>query len=419
MIRRILAVTLIVLGLAAAAAGIASATIWRPADTATATLPARPDAPVVITAPGVLEALGSEVRIRAVADADEPVIVAFGVPEDLDAWAEPADHLRVTGLASWEELEVSEVAGEPGAEVDDAMEDEAPEDGEASAEDPAVLPDPATSDLWIHQEIGTGSVDFTWEQRQGRWGMLVATDGTAPAPDLEVTWDVEVSTPYLLPGLALGLLLVCLGVAWLIGLVARDRRRRRRAERRRALMEARTDETAVFTAIRDDDEPPPGVAGAAASPVRPAKTSLGDTPEPSADERPEGRRARRHRRALPAEGSTAAKDELAEYAGTPAAPEMASPAPPSDPEPEGSRGTPAGAPPWLHATGEEESAEARGEQAPASRRAARSTGADGSGWRTAWGLGPAAPGPAGATPRWRSTGAQRDDDSSTEGEENP
>ncbi|ROR72077.1 hypothetical protein [Bogoriella caseilytica] len=417
MIRRILAVTLIVLGLAAAAAGTASATIWRPDDTATITLPSRPDVPVVITSPGVLEAIGSEVQVRATAGADEPVVVAFGVPEDVEAWAEPADHLRVTGFASWEEFEVTEVPGEPApaAEGDEGAQDE----GEATEDDAeqstAGLPDPAVSDLWIHQESGTGSVDFTWEERPGRWAMLVATDGSEPAPDLEFTWDVEVSTPYLLPGLALGLLLLCLGVAWLIGIMARDRRRRRRAERRRALMDARADETAVFTAIRDEDGPPLGTAAAApeVAPEREGASAL--------DERPRSRRARRRSREMPAEGSEAAKDELAEYAGeAPAASEQPAAEQSVTTAPAGAASAPGRAESADEpATPSVETVQPDAEPAPITRRQARSRGADGSGWRSAWGLGPASTGSAAVTPRWQSTGAQHDDDQSSEGKETP
>ncbi|WP_448073031.1 hypothetical protein [Georgenia yuyongxinii] len=98
MTRRIIATALIVLGVIAIALAIASATVWRPTDTATLTLPARPDTPLVISDAGVLDAVDPDVTIVATADADQPVTLAVGRTEDVVAWVGTSAHTRITGL---------------------------------------------------------------------------------------------------------------------------------------------------------------------------------------------------------------------------------------------------------------------------------------------------------------------------------
>ncbi|PFG40716.1 hypothetical protein ATJ97_3249 [Georgenia soli] len=208
MTRRTLAVALVVLGAIAVLAAIASATIWRPTDTATLSLPSRPEAPVVVSDAGVLDAVGPDVTIRATAGGDEPVVLAVGRTADVDAWVGTAAHTRITGLESWEQLKVDDVAA-GGTE-------EPTEGATAEPAEPAALPNPAGSDLWVAEQTGTGSAELTWADRDGRWSLLAATDGTAPAPEVTLTWDVEVRTPWLVPGLILGGLLMIAGIALLV-----------------------------------------------------------------------------------------------------------------------------------------------------------------------------------------------------------
>jgi len=220
--RRTLSVALIVLGAIAVLAAIASATIWRPTDTATLSLPSRPDTPVVVSDAGVLDAVGPDVRIEAKAGGDNPVVLAVGRTADVDAWVGTAAHTRITGLTSWEQLKVSDVAAEGSTE-------QPTEGATAEPAQPAALPNPAGSDLWVVQQTGTGSAQLDWADRDGRWSLLAATDGTAPAPEVSMTWDVEVRTPWLVPGLIIGGLLLIAGVALLALQVLTDREARRPA----------------------------------------------------------------------------------------------------------------------------------------------------------------------------------------------
>ncbi|WP_447924946.1 hypothetical protein [Georgenia muralis] len=220
MTRRIISVALIVLGVVAIALAIASATVWRPTDTATLTLPDRPEAPVVVSDPGVLDAVAEDVTITATAGDDEPVVLVVARSEDVDAWVGEDAHVRITGLSSWEQLE-AETRGE-------------------SAEG---LPNPAGSDLWPVEQTGTGTAEIAWEDAEGRWSLLAATDGASPAPQVALTWPVEVRTPWLVPGLVAGAVLLLAGLA----LLALDILTRREAGRRTA--DARPAATTATTSV--------------------------------------------------------------------------------------------------------------------------------------------------------------------------
>ncbi|KAE8762423.1 hypothetical protein [Georgenia thermotolerans] len=230
--RRIISVVLMVLGVIAIALAIASATVWRPTDTATLTLPTRPTTPVVISDAGVLDAVAPDVRIVATADDGQPVTLAVGRTEDVQAWVDGAPHTRITGLSSWEQLAVKDVAGGEATE------------GAAPAEGQAALPSPAGSDLWVSEQTGTGTAELSWKDRDGRWSLLAATDGTAPAPQVSLSWPREVSTPWLVPGLIVGALLLLAGLALAVleVLTARELRRRE------AVAGAPEDETVVLPA---------------------------------------------------------------------------------------------------------------------------------------------------------------------------
>lgn len=252
MLRRLIAIAAIVLGLAIMAAAVGSATIWRPDDQVTATLPADPEEAVVVSAPGVLNMVDDEVQVRLVgADQETPLVLAMAREPDLRAWLGTAPYLEITGLRSWEELEVSQEAAEPEEEAtgedgatEDATEDEDAAEGATEDEDAAeeteaeTLPDPAGSDLWVEELTDTGELTYTWNAVPGRWMMVAATDGTEPAPQVEMTWTRQVATPLLVPGLIIGGVVFLVGVAALVLVALREREqtraRRARAEERSA-----------------------------------------------------------------------------------------------------------------------------------------------------------------------------------------
>lgn len=243
-IRRILAIVLIVLGLTTAGVGVALGTIWRANDTVTATLPQDPEVPVVVAGGNVLATVNPEVTITVTAqDPDTDLVLAMGRESDVRAWLGDASYLEVTGLTDWNTLAVeqgtakdpkaSEDPSASGSEetTDAATEDSTEGSSEAEGEVANPVPNPAGSDLWIEQVTGTGELTYDWNRVDGRWMMLVASDGTHPAPTVSMTWTRNVSTPLVLPLIIAGAVVFLIGLVWLIieMLVLREERRARLA----------------------------------------------------------------------------------------------------------------------------------------------------------------------------------------------
>ncbi|HLS50132.1 MAG TPA: hypothetical protein VK024_09075 [Actinomycetaceae bacterium] len=244
--------TLIAIGVIVLLASIIAALITRANSEAVLVLPQRPSAPVIVTEPGVLDAVASEVTIRGEIRGERQVLLAVGRSEEVDAWVGDAPHERVTGLSSWEELTVDVVTPDPEATDqpadEDGADDAAPDDADDPAQDDAAdeaesadeagpdgaegLPDPAGSDLWVAEAAGAGSAELTWQDRPGRWSLVAATDGVAPAPEIELVWDRERSTPWLWPGVLVGLLLGLVGAGLLVVDRLAERERVRRDEAR-------------------------------------------------------------------------------------------------------------------------------------------------------------------------------------------
>src|SRR5699024_9784791 len=78
------------------------------------------------------------------------------------------------------------------------------------------VPNPAGSDLWIEQVTGKGELTYDWNQVDGRWMMLVASDGSHPAPTVSMTWNRNVATPLLLPLIIAGAGGLLIGLVWRI-----------------------------------------------------------------------------------------------------------------------------------------------------------------------------------------------------------
>lgn len=256
MLQRILGGVLVLVGLAAAALGVASATVWRDTDTVVATAKPTGDGTFVVTDPGVLGLVGGDVTVSASVPEGQKVTLAVGRDVDVAGWVGNDPYSRVTGLSDWENLAVA--AGEP-ADAD-AETNEAPESG----------PDPAGSDMWVAEASDENSVTLRWSDRPGRWTLLAAGVGEgAQAPTLELSWPRAVSTPYLWPGVGVGAVLVLGGVLLLVlgG---------RRASARRADLAEQEPRDETGTDLHDDGAPAAGLGGPFA-PVAPAG-SAGTTP---------------------------------------------------------------------------------------------------------------------------------------------
>lgn len=153
-------------------AGALLATVARPFERATAELPSGAlSAPLVVLSPQLLGARGGEVVVSA--RGEGPVLVASGSAGDVQAWSRGTTTSSATGLDD-----------DGGVRVERA-------DGSAPA------PDPAGSDLWTAQQRGDGSAQLSLDATAvtatsgpAAQAVLVASDGTAPAPSrVEVTWS--------------------------------------------------------------------------------------------------------------------------------------------------------------------------------------------------------------------------------------
>lgn len=212
--RRILAIILMVLGLGTLGGAIASATVWKPPEVVTVPLPQTPEVNYVISAPGVLNIVNETVTVRAHAPEETPVFLGVGRTNDVEAWVAASDHGRIVGLETWDHLSYETVEAQ-------AVPLAAP-DVEEDEEEPVV--NPAGSDMWVEEVNGIGELSYTWEEIPGRWSIIVATDGTSPAPMVEFTWEREVPTPLLVPGTVAGALILAAGALLLVIDLARRRR---------------------------------------------------------------------------------------------------------------------------------------------------------------------------------------------------
>ncbi|GAB2472909.1 hypothetical protein [Xylanimonas ulmi] len=328
MLRRLLGIALIVLGLAAAGLGVASATIWRESDSVVATATPQGDGTLVVTDPGVLELVGADVTVAATVPGDGTVTLAIGRDVDVDGWVGIDHYTRVTGLSDWTTLATSSVTPE------------APEPEEGQ-EPEALTPgaDPAGSDMWVVQATGEGSATLRWDDRPGRWSLLAAGVGEdATAPTIELTWPRVVTAPWLWPGVAGGGVLVLGGLALLL----LGRRGRPAAEgpdapsggsgdaEVRPLAPGRGDAwratTAASTAVGPDvAAAPPGAAPAPKSDATPA--GAGDTgragsdaaksgQDPERADKPAALSRRSRRRATAAAAAAAGAGESSQAAPT-------------------------------------------------------------------------------------------------------
>ena len=103
MLHRVLASLLCVLGAAALALGIASATAWRADDVLVADAVAADGTTMIVTEPGVLDLAADQVTVTATVPRGD-VVVALGRSGDVDAWVGTDAHTRVTGLSAWHHL---------------------------------------------------------------------------------------------------------------------------------------------------------------------------------------------------------------------------------------------------------------------------------------------------------------------------
>ncbi|QDG68848.1 hypothetical protein NIBR502772_16160 [Pseudarthrobacter sp. NIBRBAC000502772] len=188
------------LGLLTLLAGIGQKTIWAPSETFTASAPAdAAEAPLTVIDQNLRTAQGGTVKIKI--EGDGNFMLAAGRPDDVDAWVGPTAHNTITGVSE----------DNKSLQVEHA-------DGDATA------PNPSGSDLWVSTENASGELEYSWTPpADGEWSLLLASDGTKPAPSsISMTFPNDTSTPWAIPLMVIGGLLIFAGIA-LVVLSARKR----------------------------------------------------------------------------------------------------------------------------------------------------------------------------------------------------
>lgn len=188
------AVALVLLGLLTLLAGIGQKTVWAPAETVTATAPSNAEAaPLTVIDQKLRTVEGGTVTLKVKGEGN--FLLAAGRPDDVTAWVGKTAHNTLTGLSEDKKsLQVEHT------------------DGEATA------PSPAGSDLWVSSENASGELDYTWTApADGEWSLLLASDGKKPAPSsIEMTFPNDTSTPWAIPLMVIGALLMLAGLALLL-----------------------------------------------------------------------------------------------------------------------------------------------------------------------------------------------------------
>ncbi|MEA3549620.1 hypothetical protein [Pseudarthrobacter sp. C1] len=185
------AVALVLLGLLTLLAGIGQRTIWAPSETFTAAAPVdAAEAPLTVIDQNLRTLHGGTVKIKI--EGDGNFLLAAGRPDDVEAWVGQTAHNTITGVSGDEKSLLVEHA-----------------DGEATA------PNPAGSDLWVSTENAISELEYSWTApADGDWTLLLASDGTKPAPaTVSMTFPNDTSTPWAIPLIILGSLLILGGIA--------------------------------------------------------------------------------------------------------------------------------------------------------------------------------------------------------------
>ncbi|MCO1338161.1 hypothetical protein BJH93_04515 [Kocuria polaris] len=192
--RILTAIVAIVLGAAALVAGIGQKTFWAPSETVTAAIPGSVEAaPLTVIESGVNDVNEDPIEITIKGDGE--FLLALGRSSDVDAWVGDASVNRVTEVDTEERVLKT---------VHEGSEDE--------------VPNPKHSDLWVAKDTVDGETVYTWtEPAEGEWSLLVAADGSDPAPtDISVEWPNNATTPFALGLIIVGALLVLFGLLRLV-----------------------------------------------------------------------------------------------------------------------------------------------------------------------------------------------------------
>ncbi|HIY86659.1 MAG TPA: hypothetical protein H9822_09470 [Candidatus Yaniella excrementavium] len=207
----------IILGVVAILVSVGLQTIWAPPAEFNASTQNAEEAPLTVVTEEI--DVDPDEAIEYTVSGEGEFTLMYGQLRDIEAWVGDAAHNRIDGVTT--DVERGE----------DPSLDMTYVDGEAE------VPNPADSDLWLATQEVTDEVTQRWAQHDaGEWGLLIAADGTEPAPaDFSVSWvNVEPDSPFIMPLMIGGIVLILLGIGLLLWRFAEFRRRAKRTSGRRA-----------------------------------------------------------------------------------------------------------------------------------------------------------------------------------------
>ncbi|WP_022871300.1 hypothetical protein [Yaniella halotolerans] len=207
----------IILGVVAILVSVGLQTIWAPPAEFNASTQDAQEAPLTVVTEGI--DVDPDEAIEYTVSGEGEFTLMYGQLRDIEAWVGDAAHNRIDGVNT--EVERGE----------DPTVDMTYVDGDAE------VPNPADSDLWLATQEVSDEVTQRWAQHDaGEWGLLIAADGTEPAPaDFSVSWvNVEPDSPFITPLMIGGIVLILVGIGLLLWRFVDFRRRAKRTSGRRA-----------------------------------------------------------------------------------------------------------------------------------------------------------------------------------------
>lgn len=228
--RFVWAVAAFVLATVMIGAGIAQRTIFQGPRTSTAALSVEDDTPYLLIDGTVLNTLPGTQTLRAHGDGD--IFAAYGRTSDMTDWLADTPYTVVTlddeGMPQSALVEPEQTT-DPAASPSPAPS----ADAEDAAAEEAPARSPIGSDLWL-DEFQQTDVLIAPLQLPAEMSVLVATDGSAPAPsDVSISWPIGNGTPWAGPLIVAGGVLMAAGVfLYILGI---RHARRARGPRRKGL----------------------------------------------------------------------------------------------------------------------------------------------------------------------------------------
>lgn len=200
--RFVLAIVLFVTAFVAIGLGVAQRTIFQGPDHVTAAVDVAGDAPFTVVDGAVLNSHPGTQLISVTGTGTDPVFMAYGRTDDVDAWVGDAPASVVGYDAETVELTAD---AKPGSETES--------------------PSPAGSDLWIQEFAGEGTL-VRKINVPSDVSVIIASDGTEAAPaEISVTWPLDNSTPWSNPLIIGGIAALLAGLVVMIWALVHARRR--------------------------------------------------------------------------------------------------------------------------------------------------------------------------------------------------